>query len=172
MPSQKTFITKVKLGKAKKQNRPLPHWFRLKTDTKIRWNAKRRRFNAVETISLQCPSRQDHVLTVSSMSMKSSIRVELRPKKGETNNHQLWCYNQGYFVNKHSGCVLGVEKDKFKGQFIFQSKKGDAKKQVWKYDEEKRLMLTDDDTSYALNGLAVPKLDSLENGCSWVFCPQ
>ncbi|KAG2199379.1 hypothetical protein INT47_001561 [Mucor saturninus] len=41
-PSQKTFITKVKLGKAKKQNRPLPHWFRLKTDTKIRWNAKRR----------------------------------------------------------------------------------------------------------------------------------
>ncbi|KAG2237457.1 hypothetical protein INT48_005490, partial [Thamnidium elegans] len=42
MPSQKTFITKVKLGKAKKQNRPLPHWFRLKTDTKIRWNAKRR----------------------------------------------------------------------------------------------------------------------------------
>ncbi|OAD04841.1 hypothetical protein MUCCIDRAFT_108673 [Mucor lusitanicus CBS 277.49] len=41
-PSQKSFITKVKLGKAKKQNRPLPHWFRLKTDTKIRWNAKRR----------------------------------------------------------------------------------------------------------------------------------
>ncbi|KAG1470371.1 hypothetical protein G6F56_002723 [Rhizopus delemar] len=42
MPSQKSFITKVKLGKAKKQNRPLPQWFRLKTDTKIRWNAKRR----------------------------------------------------------------------------------------------------------------------------------
>ncbi|KAG1459624.1 hypothetical protein G6F46_004026 [Rhizopus delemar] len=42
MPSQKSFITKVKLGKAKKQNRPLPHWFRLKSDTKIRWNAKRR----------------------------------------------------------------------------------------------------------------------------------
>ncbi|RCH97443.1 60S ribosomal protein L39 [Rhizopus stolonifer] len=41
-PSQKSFITKVKLGKAKKQNRPLPQWFRLKTDTKIRWNAKRR----------------------------------------------------------------------------------------------------------------------------------
>ncbi|KAG0182002.1 60S ribosomal protein L39 [Apophysomyces sp. BC1021] len=34
--------TKVKLGKAQKQNRPLPHWFRLKSDTKIRWNAKRR----------------------------------------------------------------------------------------------------------------------------------
>ncbi|KAG0182465.1 60S ribosomal protein L39 [Apophysomyces sp. BC1021] len=35
-------LTKVKLGKAQKQNRPLPHWFRLKSDTKIRWNAKRR----------------------------------------------------------------------------------------------------------------------------------
>ncbi|KAI8072052.1 hypothetical protein BDF21DRAFT_424788 [Thamnidium elegans] len=106
---------------------------------------------------------------------KSSIRVELRPKKkiGVTNNHQLWCYNQGYLVNKHSGCVLGVEKDKLKGQFIFQSKKvdGDAKKQVWKYDEEKRLVLTGDDTPYALNDLAVPKLDSIENGCSWVLCP-
>ncbi|KAL0084044.1 ribosomal L39 protein-domain-containing protein [Phycomyces blakesleeanus] len=42
MPSNKSFRTKVKLGKAQKQNRPLPHWFRLKTDTKIRWNAKRR----------------------------------------------------------------------------------------------------------------------------------
>ncbi|SAL99981.1 hypothetical protein [Absidia glauca] len=41
-PSNKSFITKVKLGKAQKQNRPLPHWFRLKSDTKIRWNAKRR----------------------------------------------------------------------------------------------------------------------------------
>ncbi|KAI9261013.1 hypothetical protein EDC94DRAFT_648914 [Helicostylum pulchrum] len=123
---------------------------------------------------IQCPSRQDHVLTVSSRSMKSSIRVELRPKKGVTNNHQLWCYNQGYFVNKHSGCVLGVEKDKLKGQFIFQSKKSEdtKKQQVWKYDEEKRLVLTDDDTSYALNGLAVPKLDLMENGCSWVLSPS
>ncbi|CAO3594955.1 unnamed protein product [Absidia cylindrospora] len=34
LPSNKSFITKVKLGKAQKQNRPLPHWFRLKSDTK------------------------------------------------------------------------------------------------------------------------------------------
>lgn len=48
--------------------------------------------------------------------------------------------------------MLGVEKDKLKGQFIFQSKKSEdtKKQQVWKYDEEKRLVLTDDDTSYAL----------------------
>ncbi|CDS12105.1 Putative 60S ribosomal protein L39 [Lichtheimia ramosa] len=41
-PSNKSFRTKVKLAKKQKQNRPLPHWFRMKADTKIRWNAKRR----------------------------------------------------------------------------------------------------------------------------------
>uniref|UniRef100_A0A060T836 Large ribosomal subunit protein eL39 n=1 Tax=Blastobotrys adeninivorans TaxID=409370 RepID=A0A060T836_BLAAD len=42
MPSQKSFKTKVKLAKASKQNRPIPQWFRFKTDTTIRYNAKRR----------------------------------------------------------------------------------------------------------------------------------
>ncbi|ORX34357.1 ribosomal L39 protein-domain-containing protein [Kockovaella imperatae] len=41
-PSQKTFKIKQKLAKAAKQNRPVPQWFRLKTDNKIQWNAKRR----------------------------------------------------------------------------------------------------------------------------------
>ncbi|KAF5346781.1 hypothetical protein D9756_010414 [Leucocoprinus leucothites] len=35
MPSQKTFRVKQKLAKAGRQNRPIPQWFRLKTDTKI-----------------------------------------------------------------------------------------------------------------------------------------
>ncbi|KAJ7931362.1 hypothetical protein B0H13DRAFT_842102 [Mycena leptocephala] len=35
MPSQKTFRTKRILAKAGRQNRPIPQWFRLKTDTKI-----------------------------------------------------------------------------------------------------------------------------------------
>ncbi|KAG2199380.1 hypothetical protein INT47_001562, partial [Mucor saturninus] len=120
---------------------------------------------------IQCPSRQDHVLTVSSLSMQPSIRVELRPKKkiGVMNRHQLWCYNQGYLVNKHSGCVLGVEKDKLKDQCIYQSRRSsegtDRKKQLWKYDENQRLVLTDDKNGvYGLTALAVPKLDSnLEN---------
>jgi large subunit ribosomal protein L39e len=30
------------MGRAQKNNRPLPNWFRMKTDTNIRWNAKRR----------------------------------------------------------------------------------------------------------------------------------
>jgi len=42
MPSQKTFRTKRTLAKAHRQNRPIPQWFRLKTDTKIQYNAKRR----------------------------------------------------------------------------------------------------------------------------------
>ncbi|CAE6399660.1 unnamed protein product, partial [Rhizoctonia solani] len=41
-PSQKTFRTKRILAKAARQNRPLPQWFRLKTDSKIQYNAKRR----------------------------------------------------------------------------------------------------------------------------------
>ncbi len=32
-PSQKTFRTKQKLAKAARQNRPIPQWFRLKTDS-------------------------------------------------------------------------------------------------------------------------------------------
>ncbi|CAL9731638.1 large ribosomal subunit protein eL39 [Monosporozyma unispora] len=42
MPAQKSFITKQKLAKAKKQNRPLPQWIRLRTNNKVRYNAKRR----------------------------------------------------------------------------------------------------------------------------------
>ncbi|CDZ97806.1 60s ribosomal protein l39 [Phaffia rhodozyma] len=42
MPSQKTFRTKVALAKAGRQNRPIPQWFRLKADTKVQYNKKRR----------------------------------------------------------------------------------------------------------------------------------
>ncbi|KAJ1946605.1 60S ribosomal protein L39 [Kickxella alabastrina] len=41
-PSNKSFRVKRIIGKKQKQNRPLPQWFRLKTDTKIRYNSKRR----------------------------------------------------------------------------------------------------------------------------------
>ncbi|VDK26121.1 unnamed protein product [Anisakis simplex] len=42
MAAHKTFIVKRKLAKKAKQNRPLPHWARMKTGNKIRYNAKRR----------------------------------------------------------------------------------------------------------------------------------
>ena len=42
MGSVKSFKTKMHLAKKMRQNRPLPQWFRMKTDTKIRYNAKRR----------------------------------------------------------------------------------------------------------------------------------
>lgn len=41
-PSHKALKIKVKLARKSKQNRPVPYWFRLKTDSKIRYNAKRR----------------------------------------------------------------------------------------------------------------------------------
>ncbi|KAF3986740.1 hypothetical protein FT663_04314 [Candidozyma haemuli var. vulneris] len=40
--ANKSFHIKQKLGKASKQNRPLPQWLRLKTNNTIRYNAKRR----------------------------------------------------------------------------------------------------------------------------------
>lgn len=41
-PSHKGLLLKKKLGKAIKQNRPLPPWFRQKTGNTIRYNSKRR----------------------------------------------------------------------------------------------------------------------------------
>lgn len=41
-PSKKTFRTKLALSKAQRRNRPIPNWFRLKTDNKIQYNALRR----------------------------------------------------------------------------------------------------------------------------------
>ena len=41
-PSQKTFRTKRTLAVKLKQNKPIPHWIRLRTDSTIRYNAKRR----------------------------------------------------------------------------------------------------------------------------------
>lgn len=42
MGANKTLLMKRRLGKKQRQNRPLPNWFRYKTDNKIRYNAKRR----------------------------------------------------------------------------------------------------------------------------------
>ncbi|CAL9128205.1 unnamed protein product [Musa acuminata var. zebrina] len=41
-PSHKTFRIKKKLAKKMRQNRPIPHWIRMRTDNTIRYNAKRR----------------------------------------------------------------------------------------------------------------------------------
>ncbi|KAF7634087.1 TFCD_C domain-containing [Meloidogyne graminicola] len=42
MAAHKTFIIKRKLAKAQKTNRPLPQWVRMKSGSRIRYNAKRR----------------------------------------------------------------------------------------------------------------------------------
>ncbi|TIA86991.1 hypothetical protein E3P99_03478 [Wallemia hederae] len=40
--ANKTFRLKRTLAKKQRQNRPIPQWFRLKSDTNIQYNAKRR----------------------------------------------------------------------------------------------------------------------------------
>eukprot|EP01039_Chlorochromonas_danica_P000248 gene248-267_t len=42
MPSQKSFRTKRTLAVKQKQNKPIPHWIRLRTGNTIKYNAKRR----------------------------------------------------------------------------------------------------------------------------------
>ena len=46
-PSQKTLKIKTKLAKKAKQNRPIPYWFRLKTDNKIRCDLHRHLYTKV-----------------------------------------------------------------------------------------------------------------------------
>ena len=43
-PSHKTFKTKRPLAKKARQNRPIPHWIRMRTGNTIRYNAKRRQW--------------------------------------------------------------------------------------------------------------------------------
>ncbi|CDF39366.1 60S ribosomal protein L39 [Chondrus crispus] len=42
MPAHKSFMIKKKLARKARQNRQVPNWFRMKVDTKIRYNNKRR----------------------------------------------------------------------------------------------------------------------------------
>jgi len=42
MGANKTLLMKKRLAKKQRQNRPLPNWFRYKSDSNIRYNAKRR----------------------------------------------------------------------------------------------------------------------------------
>ena len=42
MGAKKSLLMKKRLAKKQRQNRPLPNWFRYKTDNAIRYNAKRR----------------------------------------------------------------------------------------------------------------------------------
>merc|ERR1711924_302643 len=42
MAAHKGLRNKLILAKKQKQNRPVPNWFRFKTDNKIKYNAKRR----------------------------------------------------------------------------------------------------------------------------------
>ncbi|KAI8098034.1 uncharacterized protein B0P05DRAFT_523059 [Gilbertella persicaria] len=108
---------------------------------------------------IQCPTRQNQVLTVANMTMQPLTRVELRPKRDE--KHQLWCYHEGHLVNKYSGCVLGVEKQKISDATVYQIRRPNDNKPLWQYKDKQLVFLQD----YALNDLAVPRLVEKQNGC-------
>ncbi|KAG9391080.1 60S ribosomal protein L39 [Carpediemonas membranifera] len=42
MGSNKTLQLKLRHASLRKMNRPVPHWYRIKTHNAIRWNNKRR----------------------------------------------------------------------------------------------------------------------------------
>ncbi|XP_043696443.1 60S ribosomal protein L39-like [Telopea speciosissima] len=48
MPSDKTLKIKKKLVKKMRQNRPIPHWIRMRTDNTIRYNAKCRHWHSTK----------------------------------------------------------------------------------------------------------------------------
>lgn len=78
-PSQKTFRIKQKLAKASRQNRPIPQWFRLKTDNKIQVGL------ALSTAERQSdPSRCLFVLVpLSSVSLTPFCHAVEHPRLGD-----------------------------------------------------------------------------------------
>ncbi|KAI5065453.1 hypothetical protein GOP47_0020148 [Adiantum capillus-veneris] len=61
MPSHKTFIIKKKLAKKQRQNRPIPHWIRMRTDNTIRYNAKRRHWRRTKLVVIFGSFGQCHI---------------------------------------------------------------------------------------------------------------
>ncbi|KAI8878815.1 hypothetical protein K501DRAFT_287690 [Backusella circina FSU 941] len=104
---------------------------------------------------IHCPSRFDQVLTLTSATMQPTQKIELRPK--QHSNRQLWTYNQGYLINKHTAYVLTVKDSKKTNQYIYPMPKQEGEDQRWKLDENMRLVLMDQ-PELGINDLAVPQL--------------
>ncbi|KAG2220048.1 hypothetical protein INT45_012224, partial [Circinella minor] len=85
---------------------------------------------------IKSSSHPHHVLTVTQSPWQPGGRIELRPISVEKKN-QLWCFDQGFFVNKQSGCgelkkikssggksqVISVKSDKVQNQNLIQSQR-------------------------------------------------
>ncbi|KAJ3239737.1 Arp complex subunit [Chytriomyces hyalinus] len=76
MPSLKTFKVKRILGKAAKQNRPIPNWFRFKTDNKIRYNAKRRNWRRTNATILEGSNTLRPYLTAVRATLTAAMCLE------------------------------------------------------------------------------------------------
>ncbi|KAI8137672.1 hypothetical protein BJV82DRAFT_333323 [Fennellomyces sp. T-0311] len=91
---------------------------------------------------IQSTSHPNHVLTVINAAWQPGARIELRPLVGR--KHQLWCFDDGFLVNKHSGCVMSVKSEKaVENQTVIQARRQEneaSATQRWLYDDEARVL--------------------------------
>ena len=76
MGANKTLLMKKRLGKKQRQNRPLPNWYRYKTDNAIRYNAKRRHWRRTKLKIYWSVYLKHHSLTItlSTTALDSSVQ--------------------------------------------------------------------------------------------------
>ncbi|URE37376.1 60S ribosomal protein [Musa troglodytarum] len=97
MPSHKTFRIKKKLAKKMRQNRPIPHWIRMRTDNTIRYNAKRRHW------------RRTKLGLRSSYRLSQHLQVQKRDGK---KHHNLRSYLLIQIVSDHMTTLSALPKRK------------------------------------------------------------
>ncbi|KAI7867029.1 hypothetical protein BDF14DRAFT_777109 [Spinellus fusiger] len=142
---------------------------------------------------IQCPSHHGHVLTVTPASYHTT-RIELRPNTHQ--DHQLWTYDDGYLVNKHSGCgsdcldvcvccvcstpflpfsfdlVLAVRNEpRVKGQTLIQTERAPEDKvtgQHWEFTQQGVLKLAA--YSHSVSAQDVPRM--VEAPVTWECHPS
>ncbi|KAI9006556.1 hypothetical protein CLU79DRAFT_570492 [Phycomyces nitens] len=90
-------------------------------------------------------SPNGHVLTITPISfqMSQASRIELRPNVA--GDHQLWSHDDGYLVNKHSGCVLAIKNQPSKGQCltsVMREPLERAEHQRWEFNANRLVLIT------------------------------
>ncbi|KAL0081000.1 hypothetical protein J3Q64DRAFT_1204653 [Phycomyces blakesleeanus] len=92
-------------------------------------------------------STNGHVLTITPISFQAS-RIELRPNV--EGDHQLWSHDDGYLVNKLSGCVLAIKNQPSKGQCltsVMREPLENAEHQRWEFNTNCLTLISNHDWS-------------------------
>ncbi|KAL0073236.1 hypothetical protein F4703DRAFT_1441158 [Phycomyces blakesleeanus] len=115
-------------------------------------------------------STNGHVLTITPISFQAS-RIELRPNV--EGDHQLWSHDDGYLVNKLSGCVLAIKNQPSKGQCltsVMREPLENAEHQRWEFNTNCLTLISNHD--WSLSDQPVPRCVTSEDGVDWVCCPK